>query len=233
MTPMTSFITGNLAILFQCWMYESLFQPASGRTRFSQLCCRVGLCLRVDPQCWLVFHTVLMLQVTYPPQTNIAMTKTPASAGNTSLKGPCFIAMIVYQSAFVSSRCHGKASQWLVHPGWLGLFFGDESPLKPSYIFILGDENQPTRIPIFSPKCHINIGVSFTLLRSGLHASRCGEDSLHECCRLWSGFKRYHSHWLRHPSCLGWDDGRISSFWVNFLKHGYPVVSWGWTRNFQ
>ena len=153
-----------------------------------------------------------------PPQTNIAMTKTPASAGNTSLKGPCFIAMIVYQSAFVISRCHGKASQWLVHPGWLGLFFGDESPLKPSYIFILGDENQPTRIPIFPPKCHINIGVSFTLLRSGLHASRCGEDSLHECCRLWSGFKRYHSHWLRHPSCLGWDDGRISSYWSRFMR---------------
>lgn len=96
-----------------------------------------------------------------PPQTNIAMTKTPASAGNTSLKGPCFITMIVYQSAFVISRCHGKASQWLVHPGWLGLFFGDESPLKPSYIFILGDENQPTRIPIFPPTCHINIGVFF------------------------------------------------------------------------
>ena len=152
MTPMTSFITRNLAILFQCWMYESLFHPAWGRTRFSQLCCRVGLCLCVDPQCFLVFHTVLMLQVTYPPQTNMAMTKTPASAGNTSLKGPCFIAMIVYQSAFVISPDamaiinHLQSfalSRFHSDLFTLCFFFCGDEARKPSYIGIwYGDENQ-------------------------------------------------------------------------------------------
>ena len=152
MTPMTSFITRNLAILFQCWMYESLFHPAWGRTRFSQLCCRVGLCLCVDPQCFLVFHTVLMLQVTYPPQTNMAMTKTPASAGNTSLKGPCFIAMIVYQSAFVISPDamaiinHLQSfalSRFHSDLFTLCFFFCGDETRKPSYIGIwYGDENQ-------------------------------------------------------------------------------------------
>ena len=44
----------------------------------------------------LVFHTVLMLQVA-PHQTNVAMEHSAGNTYCTSLKGPCFIAMIVYQ----------------------------------------------------------------------------------------------------------------------------------------